>query len=89
MNKYKEAKAWLDKINANPHWNRVDIEEPALSQLTELVEKATPKKLKEDEYLNLYGIKSCPRCGGYIHIWDGHNGYLFCHHCGQALDWGE
>ena len=91
MNKYKEAKEWIDKINDNPKWNRVDIEEPALSQLTELVEKATPKDppLYQD-----YDLKKefweCPTCGSFLCKNGeeyGHGGY--CEHCGQRIDWGN
>lgn len=102
MNKYKEAKAWLDKINANPHWNRVDIEEPALSQLNELFEKATPKEpfFKFGVDISMFNGDCfyqnrtsdywiCPNCDGYLcnyGVEDSQGGY--CPHCGQALDWG-
>lgn len=80
MNKYKEAKAWLDKINANPQWNRVDIEEPALSQLNELFEKTTPKKPiweYDDEPI-------CPYCREPL---DGDEEH--CDLCDQRIDWSE
>ena len=83
MNKYKEAKEWIDKINDNPKWNRVDIEEPALSQLTELVEKATPKKPI------MYKPRSVerPYCGfcslRLKKTW------VVCPRCGTRIDWSE
>ena len=83
MNKYKEAKAWIDKINAHQEWARCDFEEPALSQLTELVEKATPKKpsLIKDSYDDFY---LCGVCGCVLNY-----KRKYCSRCGQALDWGE
>lgn len=99
MNKYKEAKAWLDKINANPHWNRVDIEEPALSQLNELFEKATPKGAWLDvgerytienhggrwAYINndIYAIFTCPQCEESVFA--DETKFKFCPCCGHRI----
>lgn len=85
MNKYKEAKAWIDKVNAHTEWARHDFEEPALSQLTELVEKATPMKV---EVIDLdFGYFDCPKCGDTF-CFDGEGFECnYCPNCGQALDW--
>ena len=94
MNKYKEAKKWIDEVNAHPEWARHDFEEPALSQLTELVEKATPKKygtktvkaksFEDCEYNITHAI--CPTCG---YIIDEFEYYAGCPYCLQAIDWSE
>lgn len=92
---YKEAKAWLDKINANPHWNRVDIEEPALSQLNELFKKATPKKPITDGSTYLPSCNKvqyiCPHCKQIMlrTICIKAHKPNYCYKCGQALDWSE
>ncbi len=87
MNKYKEAKAWIDKVNAHPEWARHDFEEPALSQLTELVEKATPQRpiyINDcEEFKPIVGY-ICPRCSDWVNEWTN-----YCSGCGQALDWSE
>lgn len=97
MNKYQEAKAWIDKINAHPEWARCDFEEPALSQLTELVEKATPKKVLKRETngqeikigngtFKLATMWYCPSCKNWI---SPSTSVKYCGHCGQALDWSK
>lgn len=87
MNKYQEAKAWIDKINDHAEWTRCDIEEPALSQLKELVDRDTPKKPIKDESSKIRYVQTyvCPNCGG------GFSGMIsnFCYHCGQKLDWSD
>ena len=98
MNKYQEAKAWIDKINDHAEWTRCDIEEPALSQLKELVKRATPKKpidrTKYEEHSNdffeNYGgtLKDirCPNCNKKVRLV---HKYKYCAKCGQALDWSD
>ena len=83
MNKYQEAKAWIDKINAHPEWARCDFEEPALSQLTELVEKATHKKpiLIKDSFDDFYQCSNCVRILNYKQ--------KYCSSCGQAISWSQ
>ena len=57
-----------------------------LEAVEELIEKATPKKLKGwtvGKRLNR-GIEfNCPMCNT-VH----HNKFNFCPNCGQAIDWG-
>lgn len=95
MNKYREAKAWIDNINAHPYWAICDIEEPALSQLTKLVELATPESpyIWGDGYANgelVYDMWDCPNCGASYEIeYDTHD---YCPCCGQSIlwkDWSE
>lgn len=83
MNKYQEAKAWIDKINAHIEWARVDIEEPALSQLTELVEKATPKKptIKTPRSVER---PYCGSCGLRLK-----KSWIACPRCATRIDWSE
>ncbi len=95
MNKYQEAKKWIDKVNAHPEWARCDFEEPALSQLTELVEKATPKKPMYKEFDDngegeiIPTEAYCPTCGNEFKF--GEFNDIVNHHCvcGQALDWSK
>lgn len=82
MNKYKEAKAWIDKINKNPQWNKCDIEEPALSQLTELVERATPKLPKGYSPLSKAVYYRCPVCSSPVGTQS-----KYCRQCGQSIKW--
>lgn len=93
MNKYQEAKAWIDKINDHAEWTRCDIEEPALSQLKELVDRATPKKVIIEQYTPAY----CPTCGEELSESLGDGYYKYYTHldvcpnkeCRQVLDWSD
>ena len=90
MNKYQQAlNNCINRWAPAKDWNL----------LKELVEKATPKKPKEqliDNYCK--GIPGdppnenepyyfCPSCNE----WVGDDGfkYKYCQNCGQALDWSE
>ena len=87
MSKYTEA---LSSIYFTMH-SRVKpkslghCEDKNLEVLEELVERATPKKLKGwtvGRFLNR-GIEfNCPTCDT-VH----HNKFNFCPCCGQAIDW--
>lgn len=84
MNRYKEAKAWIDRMNAHPEFAVIEITEPALSQVTRLLERATPKKV-QDTKKNIFGLFSsgyCPVCGE-----ECLKDVCYCDNCGQALDW--
>lgn len=103
MNKYQEAKAWIDKINDHAEWARCDIEEPALSQLEELIEKATPKKVvdktitdyyDDDGFCRTFEYKQtiCPKCeeiliDEYEDI--DLEGFDYCPNCGQKILWED
>lgn len=94
MNKYQEALGFL-KENACENYfrqyvqtceKRVTISKSS-KYLQELVDKATPKKLKGwtvGRLSNNRGIEfNCPTCDT-VH----HNKFNFCPNCGQAIDWG-
>lgn len=53
----------------------------AFEKLQELVEKATPKKVK---IFIAFGERLCPNCRN--HMIDL---YKYCPDCGQALDWSD
>ena len=65
-----------------------------LSTLQELVDRATPKKVDASKVITVYDystnqyetIVPCPNCANNIPF---DNGFKFCPHCGQALDWGD
>ncbi len=93
-NKYKEAlgvieKALIQKLNASA----ILIERTELNTLHELVDKATPKKVKvvPSDKLRFDGL--CPNCNQPL--FDGSDmffkekRYQFCDYCGQALDWSK
>lgn len=68
------------------HYKKVEI------ALRELVDRATPKKFDINKINTHYDysqekyetIIPCPNCGSDILLG---NGFKFCPHCGQALDW--
>jgi hypothetical protein len=94
MNKYQEALGFLKESarenyfrqQVQTHEERVTIFKSS-EYLQELVDKATPKKLKGwtvGRLLNR-GIEfNCPTCNT-VH----HNKFNFCSNCGQAIDWGN
>jgi len=72
MNKYEEA------------WKNVSMMVgKSMSDLKELVERATPKKVVYDETNDM---DICCNCGGNVYHHQHTNN---CGDCGQALDWGD
>ena len=71
MNKYKKAYYTISK---ELHIANIDLP-LSISAFNELVERATPKKLK----LNIVKLPGCPNCGSCNDYND------FCYKCGQAL----
>ena len=53
-----------------------------LLHLQELVERATPKKVKQAKDM----LYECPVCKNYTPPLSNTN---YCINCGQALDWGK
>lgn len=91
MNKYQEAKKYINKIIENPKWSKVDIEWQAIDEIKELLDKATPMKPKNINVENLVEngfipllVAECSKCECEI---VEHQDY--CWHCGQAIDWGK
>ena len=68
---------------------------PHLENLQELVDKATPKKVNNEE--NHYVFETyelshvsgdCPNCGSTFY-YDEYETLNYCQHCGQALGWSK
>lgn len=80
-----KAKNWIKEINENPDWNIVSIDQDAVNEISELIEKATPKKpIFYEEY-----CAKCPACGHLYEEGIDDYGADYCIMCGQRLDWGE
>nr|DAU44683.1 MAG TPA: PROTEIN/RNA Complex, archaeal, ribosomal, 50S, protein.0A [Caudoviricetes sp.] len=95
MNKYQEALGFLKESayenyfrqHVQTHEERVTIFKSS-EYLQELVDKATPKKLKGwrvGKLLPNRGIEfNCPVCNSIYN-----ERVNFCSNCGQAIDWGK
>ena len=73
--------------------SKVDEIASAIKEMNKLVDKATMKKLLEEEIGNIIHIH-CPNCKRVVtHETEGGRRYItkhnYCHKCGQALDWSE
>ena len=64
-----------------------DRRDAALDRAKQAVRKRIPRKpdLKPKPLKNETFWWQCPSCKAHMHTNTMHN---FCHHCGQALDWG-
>lgn len=91
-NKYKEAfetltdwfHSYTDDSGIRVHERHITKSyEEAKKTISELVEKATPKKPVEEFLLN---AKICPNCENLINVYEGLAG---CPYCLQAIDWDE
>ena len=89
MNKYQEA---LDFLCDNSKLTQFNIGQSqwASETLQELVDKATPKKVKRiDEVFNGrvdFHQEFCGNCGAELFEFEE---LKYCQDCGQALDWSE
>ena len=86
MNKYEESILDLTFITANLKFVKIggkDKIKKALTNMNELVERATPKKVG---YSELHQFNICPNCDGNVYHHQHTNN---CGDCGQALDWSE
>lgn len=89
MNKYEEALHDLKMAYKYPKskYNDSRLIEIRLNTLSELVERAIPKKPIKDEISRIRYVPTyvCPNCKGSF------SGRLTinCYHCGQLLDWSE
>ena len=83
MNKYEKAfqRGVFNKLYEKSKEDYKAIEE--------LVERATPK----NPFIDYYGScdNYCPKCHGErpMILTNVNHKPLFCHNCGQALDWSE
>ena len=80
MNKYQEALNKIKNMGDKDLYNERHLEWCDILQ--ELVDKATPKKIKL--FPNSFYIKICPNCGSTLETRRN-----YCDECGQKLDWGE
>lgn len=102
MNKYQEA---LNRIKTAPsfmggtdlyktHLNSSERFLQDIATLQELVDKATPKKIKKPMSVEDMGYYSCPVCDGcHYNPLDDMSWRLskanYCPECGQKLDWSD
>lgn len=102
MNKYKEALNYIKEIvideRADGYYQPKTVEHfyyGAISDLNELVEKATPKKPITDGSSYLPSCNKvqyiCPHCKQIMlrTICIKAHKPNYCYKCGGALDWGE
>ena len=62
----------------------------AKDDLQELVERATPEKVKYNKSKRGDGyMYSCPKCGRMFGVNCRAEYINFCNECGQAIDWSE
>lgn len=68
----------------------------AIKILQELVNKATPKKLNNEEnhyVFETYDLShvsgDCPNCGRKLYYDEYDEDLNYCQYCGQAFDWSE
>ena len=97
MSKYQRALDelfdWaIDNVKEHHDLEKTYLDEEKKS-LQELVDKATPKNLLEEEIGNIIHLH-CPNCKRVVtHETEGGRRYItkhnYCHKCGQALDWSE
>lgn len=63
------------------------VNDDYLPTLQEGAEKQEPRKPIGD--LHRVPHYKCPRCHGDVKIYRTSPVYLYCHHCGQRLDWSD
>ena len=90
MIKYQEIRKFLNDVDSHPEWARIDLSQPFIEEVRELINRATPMKVKNQElwqeYEDSYPIMTgnCLVCGNEV----GQD-LNCCHCCGQAISWGE
>lgn len=92
MNKYQEALNNLVGYRTGFRGGKTIIQE-YINILQELVDKATPKKLKSKTDKDGRLLLVCPNCGDvYMKFWSDVETIScrkHCDECGQALDWSD
>ena len=95
MNKYQEAVEYLTSLGYNRNndypegsvgWEVVNSCNNVYNSLKELVDRATPKKVKMiigTTFLSTHA--RCDSCNYEFAIWNEN----FCPNCGQAIDWSD
>jgi predicted RNA-binding Zn-ribbon protein involved in translation (DUF1610 family) len=89
MNKSQETLNQVRKVYVeSEHYDEEDV-----NLLQELVDKATPKKLKSKTDKDGRLLWVCPTCGDvYMKFWSDVETIScrkHCDECGQALDWSD
>lgn len=91
MNKYQEALKNIKIMGDKDLYNEFHIE--WANTLQELVDKATPKKLKPKTDKDGRLLWVCPNCGDvYMKFWSDVETIScrkHCDECGQKLDWSD
>ena len=95
MNKYENALDWLIwHCIAKNEYHEDDVVyeriknsfiEPVIKPLRELIERATPTKLRKTRF-----TRRCPSCNRQMSDFKtAHPNIKFCPSCGQAIDWSK
>lgn len=83
----KEAIKTIEAAKAEVEWNYPLDYAAAFEMAIEALEKRMPKKPVTEKDKVIFGIVCgrCPECDSAVYSTTN----LYCHNCGQALDWGE
>lgn len=92
MNKYQEAKKWIEEIDSHPEWGHTEVNWQAIDEIKELVGKEEPTKptFEADGYFDgelIYDTWICPNCGERYEL--DYQEFKRCPECGQLIDWSE
>lgn len=96
MNRYQQALNTLREKGYTNHFQPITLEYQYPNEfkiLQELVDKATPKKLKSKTDKDGRLLWVCPTCGDvYMKFWSDVETIQcrkHCDECGQAFDWSD
>lgn len=83
----KEAIKTIEAAKAEVEWNYPLDYAAAFEMAIEALEKRMPKKPVTEKDKVIFGIVCgrCPECDSAVYSTTN----LYCHNCGQALDWSE
>lgn len=83
----KEAIQTIEAAKAEVEWNYPLDYAAAFEMAIEALEKRMPKKPVTEKDKVIFGIVCgrCPECDSAVYSTTN----LYCHNCGQALDWSE
>lgn len=83
----KEAIQIIEAAKAEIEWNYPLDYAAAFEVAIEALEKQIPRKPVTEKDKVIFGIVCgrCPECDDAVYSTTN----LYCHKCGQALDWGE
>lgn len=94
MNKYQEAYSYIKHYcELDDDFLKWPLAERSMTAFKELVDKATPKKLKNKTDKDGRLLLVCPTCGDvYMKFWSDVETVScreYCDECGQKLDWSD